>query len=116
MAEQERREYPRKKVKAQMVFHVIGSPEEDYKTYLSHNLSAKGVFLKTPDSYPVGTEVELRFSLANSPQLLKVRGRVKWLKTSRDATTSEPAGVGVEFVDLPLEDNKIICEFLDSSL
>ena len=116
MGQLERREYPRKKIKAQIVFRVIGAAEEDYKTYPSHNLSAKGVFLKTADSYPLGTEVELRFALANSPQLLRVRGRVKWFKQPSQATTLEPGGIAVEFVNLSSQDQKIICDFLESNL
>ncbi|MBI2026791.1 MAG: hypothetical protein HYS98_03160 [Deltaproteobacteria bacterium] len=39
LQDQERRHYFRKKVKAQVVLHIKGAVEEDYKTYVSHNLS-----------------------------------------------------------------------------
>ncbi|HLD74179.1 MAG TPA: TIGR02266 family protein [Bdellovibrionota bacterium] len=116
MGSSEKRLVPRKKVKTRMVLRIEGEPEEDVKTYIAENLSENGVFLKTVDQYPLGTKVELRFSLTNSPQLLKVKGEVKWLRPSAEETSRDPAGVGVEFTELDSEHQKIIHDFLRSSL
>ena len=116
MASSEKRLVPRKKVKTRIVLRVDGDSEEDVKTYMCDNLSENGVFLKTADQYPLGTKVELRFSLTNSPQLLKVKGEVKWLRSRGEETTADPAGVGVEFTEVDSEDQKIIYNFLRSSL
>ena len=112
----EQRRFLRKKVKAQVVFKIKGAANEDYKTYISDNLSEHGLFLKTSDAYPIDTKVELLFSLANNPKLLKIDGEVKWIKTPQEETTAHPAGIGVEFTTMRAEDRKIIKHFLDSSL
>ncbi|MBI2609321.1 MAG: PilZ domain-containing protein [Deltaproteobacteria bacterium] len=116
MALSNRRKYLRKKVKAHVVLRVKGAVEEDYKTYSSDNMSEEGVFLKTVDEYKPGTQVELHFSLPNSPQLLKVKGIIKWIQPFHKSTSTQPAGIGVEFSELDQEDQKIIHNFLESSL
>jgi len=116
MGSSDKRLVPRKKVKTRMVLRIEGESEEDVKTYIAENLSENGVFLKTVDKYPFGTKVELRFSLPNSPQLLKVKGEIKWLRPSKEETMADPAGIGVEFTEMDSEHQKIIYDFLRSSL
>jgi Tfp pilus assembly protein PilZ len=60
------------------------------------DLSASGVFVHTADPLPIGSEIELKFTVhLEEPVLFEARGRVV-----RHGATGEPIGMGVEFIEL----------------
>jgi type IV pilus assembly protein PilZ len=67
--------------------------------YIS-DISAMGIFVRTPSPEPPGTRLNLRFSPPGNP-LLELEGEVIWINPPRDA--EEPgrqSGMGIKFVDL----------------
>jgi len=67
--------------------------------YIS-DISAMGIFVRTPRPEPPGTRLNLRFSPPGSP-LLELEAEVIWINPPRDE--EEPgrqAGMGLKFVDL----------------
>lgn len=74
--------------------------EGSFVTDYSANVSRKGVFIQTSHPLAVGAKVRLRMQLPEGDAPFALDGRVKWVCTARDAE-GHPAGMGVEFIDLP---------------
>jgi uncharacterized protein (TIGR02266 family) len=71
----------------------------------SVNLSTGGVFIETREVLPAETPLSLEFSLPEGQQAIRCRGRVAWVNTADQPVSSRlPAGMGVQFLDLSLED------------
>jgi len=67
--------------------------------YIS-DISAMGIFVRTPRPEPPGTRLNLRFSPPGGPTL-ELEGQVIWINPPRDddAPGRQP-GMGIQFVDL----------------
>jgi len=75
---------------------------------LSGDISEGGLFLSTYRSLPIGSVVDLEFSLPGSDRMLQARGKVRWV---RDHSAFGPRGVGIAFDELSPQDRKRIHEF-----
>jgi uncharacterized protein (TIGR02266 family) len=75
---------------------------------LSGDISEGGLFLSTYKTLPVGSAVDLEFSLPSSDEPLHARGVVRWL---REHSTGQPRGVGIAFDALSEEDRERIHRF-----
>jgi len=75
---------------------------------LSGDISEGGLFLSTYKSLPLGSAVDLEFSLPGSEAPLQARGEVRWL---REHSTGQPRGVGIAFDELAEEDRDRIHRF-----
>ena len=69
----------------------------DHELYFqrSANLSAGGIYLENTIPHPVGTRVNLRFSLPGDDQKIEVRAEV-----AAAIAGEEEFGMGLKFVDL----------------
>ena len=63
---------------------------------LTKNISLSGARVQTSTSIPLDTNVNLQITLSKSKKLLKLNGKVKWVKDIQDGELYE---VGVEFID-----------------
>lgn len=70
-------------------------------SYLS-NISEMGIFIRTDDPLPVGTELKLRFGEVsmNGSGPLQLTGVVTWINPVRAPGGSPNAGMGVKFLEL----------------
>ena len=75
---------------------------------LSGDISEGGLFLSTYRTLPVGSAVDLEFSLPGSDAPLHTRGVVCWL---REHSTGQPRGVGIAFDTLDDADRERIHHF-----
>jgi len=75
------------------------SSDSNVFTGFSTNLSEGGVFVATLDLLPVGTPVDLTFTLPGSKRVT-VKGEVRWTREIDDRMPDVFPGVGVRFVDL----------------
>lgn len=67
--------------------------------YIS-DISAMGIFVRTPQPEPPGTRLNLRFNPPGGPAM-DLEGRVIWINPPRDdGDKSRQPGMGLEFVDL----------------
>lgn len=66
------------------------------------NISEMGIFIRTDDPLPLGTELELRFGgdLVNGGGSLELRGVVTWTNPVRAAGENLNPGMGVRFSEL----------------
>lgn len=78
--------------------------------FTSADLSAGGTFLKADMLLEEGEELNVEFRLPQHPTAIKVEARVAWVR--RFPQVNEPAGMGVEFVDLDEADREAMVAFL----
>jgi type IV pilus assembly protein PilZ len=76
--------------------------------YIS-DISAMGIFVRTPTPEPAGTRLNLRFSPPGGPAM-EVEAQVIWINPPRDdGDTSRQPGMGLQFVDLtPLQRDQVL--------
>jgi uncharacterized protein (TIGR02266 family) len=75
----------------------------------SCNVSRGGIYVESDRLIPRDTEVEVRFSLPESPQLLAPTARVIW---GRPPSSSRPAGMGMQFLALDGDSSRQIEDFI----
>jgi hypothetical protein len=59
------------------------------------DISTQGMFINTPQIFPEGTVLKIRFRLGHSGRMIQVRGEVRYCLAG--------VGVGVEFIDISEE-------------
>ena len=62
------------------------------------NISEGGLFIRTRDPKPIGTELSFKVDIADGQRVLQGIGLVKW--TRADGDPNGPAGMGLEFLEL----------------
>jgi len=80
-------------------------------TGFSTNLSEGGVFVATLNLLPVGTPVDLTFSLPGNARLT-VKGEVRWTREIDDRVPDVFPGVGVRFVELGVDAAQALHRFV----
>jgi uncharacterized protein (TIGR02266 family) len=83
----------------------------------SVNLSTGGLFLETDDPLPLETPLDLEFLLPDLERTIRCRGRVAWHNRPQNIVKeSLPVGMGVQFIDLTLEDMDALRDFVKRKL
>lgn len=85
----------------------------DYSAF-SGNVSDSGLFVATPETLPLGTELNLGFTLPGREDRLELRAQVCWSREEFDLTHDVVPGFGVRFLDLVCEDRFKLFRFLDN--
>ena len=91
-----------------------GIYQKELLTDYSINISTGGVFVESGRILPEGTELTVKFNLPDSDIIIVAKARVAW--TNEPAAlkkTSLPPGMGLQFLDLSLENMHTIRAFLD---
>lgn len=91
----QRRVQPRVKVQTQ----VDLQSDANFYMGFSANISEGGIFVATVALAPIGTEVELNFSLP-SGERIACRGVVRWVREVNDRLPDAFPGLGVQFTEL----------------
>jgi len=77
------------------------------------NLSTGGLFLEKAAPLAAGTRLTLEFPLPGRPKPVRCRARVAWVnRPERSGRSRLPAGMGVQFLDLGLDELQAIREFV----
>ena len=88
------------------------------KTILSGfivDLSSGGLFLQTEYPLGVGDHLSLIFSLPDFEKSVSCKARVAWANAGSNETSNDlPIGVGLQFLDLLLEDVVTIAKFVEN--
>lgn len=82
-----------------------------FRTARSLDVSARGMFLRTPLVHPVGEDILVRFHLPGLAQPFKAVARVLW-SSPTDTPQGLPAGMGVQFLDLGTQDQGAIEQYV----
>lgn len=79
----------------------------------SVDMSSGGLFLKTETSFIVNEKVMLSFTLPEAETIVNCSARIAWINTKDEPIKPNlPAGVGLQFLDLPVEYSESIQSLL----
>lgn len=88
----------------------FGSDDNFYNGF-SSNISDGGVFIATVNVKPLGTEVDLSFSLPTGAKI-EAKGVVRWVREVNDKIPDSFPGMGVEFRGLAASAQQSINDFI----
>lgn len=87
-----------------------GRPTESRST----GIGGGGLFIESTDPLPVGTDLELEFTLPEQPaQWLKARGTVVWVCPKADQYTFSP-GMGIRFTKITDDARRLVLALVES--
>jgi len=91
----------------------IGLDEHKLMTNYTVNVSTGGVFIEANDILPVDTFLEINFKLPDNDNVINCNARVAWTnEPGQLKKDSLPPGMGIQFVDLALDNLQAIRNFL----
>jgi uncharacterized protein (TIGR02266 family) len=105
----ERRSAPRIELEVEVGLET----ENNFYTGLTQDISSGGIFVATGISYRVGDRMTIRFTLPGRPEPIVTEAEVRWLRDTRYMRTDFSEGVGLRFVNLPMEAETAISAFLE---
>lgn len=103
----DRRASPR----ALMDVEITFTSDDNFYAGFSEDISDGGIFVATYDLAPIGTRIELEFTLPDG-HVVHTHGEVRWLRDLRDESEDVRPGMGIQFRELLPEDALAIAEFV----
>ena len=101
------------RIRAQMRVYYGPEPQKLLSEF-SVDLSAGGLYIETESPLPVGENLTLRFTLPKQKGMVTCKARVAWINPKENPRKADlPPGMGIQFVELSLEDMKSIRRFLE---
>ncbi len=101
------------RIKAQMRVYYGPAPQKMLSEF-SVDLSTGGLYIKTESPLPVDESLTLRFTLPDQKGMVTCKARVAWVNPKQNPRKPElPPGMGIQFVELSLDDMKMIRRFLE---
>lgn len=98
------------------VHYGFGEEERELQEY-SINVSTGGLFIETEDPPTISTPLRLEFFLPGQERPIRCLGKVAWLNAEDGQQNRQlPKGMGVQFVDMSLEDMRLIRSFIMQEL
>ena len=82
-----------------------------FKAYIA-NLGEGGLFIHTTKNLPVGSILDLEFSLPDSNQAITTKGKVVWIRPQDMSTEKMPPGMGIQFIDMNPKDNELLKHYI----
>jgi uncharacterized protein (TIGR02266 family) len=103
---------PESRIKLRLAIYT-GPNHKQLMTNYSVNMSSGGVFIETDTTLPVDTVLLVKFKLPDTDTIIACNARVAWInEAGRPTNYSLPPGIGLQFVDLSLEDMHAIRDYL----
>ena len=106
----ERREQPRVSVEVE----VTMTSDSNVYVGLTDNVSEGGLFVATHDLLPIGSVVELEFSLPDDDDPIRVEAEVRWHRRVSRQNYDIMPGFGAEFVDIDPSSRGSLEAFIES--
>lgn len=97
--------------RVRMMAAVDFSSDANFYQGFSANISEGGLFVATVNLVPLGTEVDLSFSLPSGDRI-DAKGVVRWVREVNDRLPDSFPGMGVEFVNLAVDAQNAIDAFI----
>jgi len=110
----DKRLYPRKPIRTQVVFENEDS--EGVLYFFSTDISAGGLFLESEIPIRLGTQVFLRFSLTPKAKPIQATGEVvRVMRDKKNIDGKEKVGIGIQFIYIHPLDRELIQEFISQN-
>jgi len=93
-------------LKARVDYELLS--EDTFLFEYTSNVSRGGIFLATRNPLPVGTQLNLRFSLPSGEGTIETTGQVVWVNEYKAGGKNLNPGMGIEFLDLDERDRESI--------
>lgn len=101
------------RLKAELRVYYGPAPQKILSEF-SVDLSTGGVYVKTDFPLPVDEALTLRFTLPEQQRMVSCKARVAWVNARENPRKPLlPPGMGIQFLDMSLEDVKAIRRFLE---
>ena len=82
-----------------------------FRAYIG-NLGTGGLFIKTTQTVPAGTILNLEFNLPDSDHLMQAKGKVIWARSKDESDERKPPGLGIQFIEMSSEDTKLLKTYI----
>lgn len=102
MTQGDRRKQDRTAIELSVEYKRLNTFFADY----TKNISKGGTFIRTDRPLDCETEFVFALTIRGLAEPLRLRGRVKWIVATTDATADSPAGMGIEFQYKDAEDRR----------
>lgn len=111
-----RRKFKRLDIHLSVKYKMVGEQKKP-KAFEGNvlNISAAGIYVYTPYTFPISSQLDLEFILPDIKPALEATGRVVWLSDKEIQPHAHP-GMGVAFVHLTPEKEKAIIDFIDKNI
>ncbi len=103
----ERRSTLRRLVELDIGLHA----DTNFFTGFSADVSSGGLFVSTYDVLPIGTRINVNFSLPAGP-ILSVNGVVRWVREFNEMSPEVMPGMGIQFEGLSAEEAELISRYM----
>lgn len=110
-----RRKFQRLDIHLNVKYGISGQKKAKVCEGQALNISAAGVYIYSPRTFPINSMLDLEFNLPNSPAILETTGRVVYMADKEIQPHSYP-GMGVAFHHLTPEKEKNIIDFIDKNV
>jgi len=87
------------------------SASDFFRAYIG-NLGTGGLFIKTSQTVPAGTTLNLEFNLPDSDHLIQAKGKVVWARSKEESDERKPPGLGIQFVQMGSEDTNLLNTYI----
>jgi uncharacterized protein (TIGR02266 family) len=105
----------RKSVRITFITKVSVTCNEETKDLYSENLSSGGIYVRSNESFPPGSDVTITFPLLND-ESISLKGRVVYVKGVDSKVMTSPPGMAIEFRDMSSEDVSRLDDFVSQLL
>lgn len=85
--------------------------DSNFYTGFTEDISEGGLFAATYDLVPIGSTIDVEFSLPGGHQV-RVGGEVRWLRDPIEDDSGAPPGMGIRFTDVDSHAHEAISEFI----
>ena len=111
-----RRKFPRLDIHLSVRYEMV-SDHKNPKVFEGNvlNISAAGLYVYTKHTLPIGTILDLHFTMPDSSVNLEATGRVSWLADKELQSHAYP-GMGISFSHLTAEKERAIADFIDKNV
>lgn len=95
-----------------LTVHMALPDRETFARLFSHNISRTGIFIRTKEPLPPGSQLRFTYTVS-SERVLHGVGLVRWVRTEADAELPDrPPGMGVAFVDIDAASEELVTDIV----
>lgn len=92
--------------------NIVCESMEKFITEYADNISLGGMFIKTKNPLPTGTQFNIDLTIGKEGKKITGIGEVVWTKEFSSDGDRRPSGMGIRFIELHGESKKFIKEFI----